>query len=128
MFKRLYQSLLSLFVKRAESEWIGAQALPKASGYQEYEVSDEQTINAPFDGYAVLFADSVNKYAIRYTRVSCQNVYSSAYATGKDMAQGMQYTRTWIPISKGTPVSVIYGANDTLDSAVLRFVKTRGTA
>lgn len=57
-FKSLVQSLLDLFVKKSETEWIGNQALPSSSAYVEQNVSNNQTITAPYDGYATLFVDA----------------------------------------------------------------------
>lgn len=115
-FKSLAQSLFKLS---------GSQAMPSASGSVENTVSANSTVIAPFDGYATLLLDSASDYAIRYARISSSNLDAAVYATGSDTSNGMQYSRVYVPVRKGSSVSAIFSG---VDSGTIRFIKTVGAS
>ena len=119
-FKECVQSLLNLFPKKSEAEWIGKQALPQDIQTQ-YDVSNGDTIVAPFDGTACLFVDGGSATSIKNARLSSSSIYAAVYGTADD---GMRYFRQWVPIVKGRNIGISYSGTGT---ATLRCNPTIGS-
>ena len=119
-FKSAVQSLLDLFVKKSETEWVGNQAMPQFEQTQ-YDVSNGSTIVAPFDGTACLFIDGESATSITNGRLTSANIYAAVYSTEDN---GMRYFRQWIPIVKGRNIGVSYSGTGT---ATLRCNPTIGS-
>ncbi|WP_277029784.1 hypothetical protein [Turicimonas muris] len=125
--KAYLQALLNLFVKKSETEFIGAQALPgNRSGiityYYQYKGDMIVTEIAPANGWLNIVCGNLIKY------VYLENTNSYLTTRLENRSDSLQWPQLFVPLKKGDSWRIELSVREgQTEGTTIRFIPSNGS-
>lgn len=124
--KAYLQALLNLFIKKSETEFIGAQALPGSKSgtityYYQYKGDMIVTEVAPANGWLNVICGDLIKY------VYLENSNSNLITRLENLSDPLQWPQLFVPLKKGDSWRIKLGVREgQTEGTAIKFIPSNG--